>query len=174
MHNFLPSKQELKRRHVILESHCELCGDPDESLCHIVFLCLAAKRFWAEVKNFSGFSVPLLHPTTWAIDVLQPGICSQEFAVLLVCGAWSLWSGRNARRHGRKAWEPGAAVHHISNMLEDLAGMQLPIEKKLQKKVERWQGPEQDWVKVNTDAASTVDVGSGSSGAVIRNHDPIW
>ena len=50
----------------------------------------------------------------------------------------------------------------------------LPIEKKLQKKVERWQGPEQDWVKVNTDAASTVDVGSGSSGAVIRNHGPIW
>lgn len=42
MHNFLPSKQDL-RRHVIPESHCEMCGDPVESLYHIVFLCPVAK-----------------------------------------------------------------------------------------------------------------------------------
>ena len=35
--------------------------------------------------------------------------------------------------HGRNAWKPGAAVRHICNMLEDLAGLQLPVEQKQQK-----------------------------------------
>ena len=32
LHNSLPSKVELKRRHVAMESFCEMCGDPDESM----------------------------------------------------------------------------------------------------------------------------------------------
>lgn len=91
-------------------------------------------------------------------------------AALVVCGVWSLWSGRNARRHGRKVWEPGAAVRHVAKMLEDLAGLQRPPEWKQHKELERWKKPEQGWVKVNTDGAFRADLGSGSCGAVIRNH----
>ena len=51
LHNSLPSKAELKRRHVEKESHCEVCGDPDETLYHIIFSCTVARKFWGEVKN---------------------------------------------------------------------------------------------------------------------------
>jgi len=107
MHNFLPSKQELKRRHVILESHCELCGDPDQSLYHIVFLCPAAKRFWAEVKNFSGVSVPLLHPlmlakvscstSVWRVESVVGSKCtvpwSEGMGTRCVCPAYFQHAG---------------------------------------------------------------------------------
>jgi len=46
LHNSLPLKAELKRRHVAMESFCEMCGDPDESLYHVIFQCPMAKRFW--------------------------------------------------------------------------------------------------------------------------------
>jgi len=54
LHNSLPSKAELKRRHVEKESHCEVCGDPDETLYHIIFSCTVARKFWGEVKNLQG------------------------------------------------------------------------------------------------------------------------
>jgi len=44
--NYLPSKQELKRRHVTEEDFCEVCGMQGESIYHICFDCTIAKRFW--------------------------------------------------------------------------------------------------------------------------------
>jgi len=51
LHNSLPSKFELKRRHVAKESFCEYCGDPEETLYHVAIQCPLARRFWAEVKK---------------------------------------------------------------------------------------------------------------------------
>jgi hypothetical protein len=101
---------ELKQRHIAPESHCEMCGDPEEDLVHVVLNCPVAKRFWVEVKQFSGVIVPNLHPSTWAMDVLQADVCSPSVAAMVVCAAWTLWSGRNAWRHGRKVWKLGAMV----------------------------------------------------------------
>ena len=54
LHNSLPSKAELKRRHVAMESFCEMCGDTDESIYHVVLLWPVARRFWDEVKKLTG------------------------------------------------------------------------------------------------------------------------
>ena len=102
LHKSLPSKAELKRRHVAGESHCEMCGEDEESLFHVFFACLLARRFWGEVKKLMGITVPRLHPGSWGLDVLQPGVCSVATARVVICGAWALWTGRNGRRHGRK------------------------------------------------------------------------
>lgn len=81
-----------------MESYCEMCGDQDESLYHtsIIFLCPCAKHFWKEVKKVSGVAtIPNLHPGTWMTGVLDVGICSAGTAEALVCGAWTLSTGRN-------------------------------------------------------------------------------
>lgn len=120
MHNSLPSKSELKRRHVEKGSFCEMCGDQDESLYHVFFLCPVAKRFWNEVKKLTGVALPTLHPCTWTTDIFQAEVCSSTVAAWLVCGAWTLWTGRNNRRHGRKVWEPGGDckvhIHHAGGL----------------------------------------------------------
>jgi hypothetical protein len=141
LHNSLPSKTELKRRHVAKESYYEMCGDLDESLYHVFFQCPVAKRFWSEVKKVSGVVIPCLHPCSWAIDVLQPGICSPSTAAMVVCSAWSLWTGRNDRRHGRKVWEPGATARFISTLMEDLASRKPQAKPKQLAARVKWEKP---------------------------------
>ncbi|OEL33561.1 hypothetical protein BAE44_0005421 [Dichanthelium oligosanthes] len=52
INNFMPTKAELRRRHVIQESHCEVCGVPVEDLYHVAVDCPVA-RFW-EATNISS------------------------------------------------------------------------------------------------------------------------
>jgi hypothetical protein len=68
----------------------------------------------------TGCRIPDLHPVTWARDLLSDEMCSQQEAALFICGVWSLWTGRNARRHGKQQWSPVAASKHIASMIEDM------------------------------------------------------
>lgn len=170
MHNSLPSKSELKRRHVEKESYCEVCGDPDECLYHMFFLCPVAQLFWQEVKLLSGIKVPMLHPDSWTTDIFKPEICPSRTTTWLVCGAWSLWNGRNNRRHGRKAWEPAAMARFISSVLEDLASLKQPGRISKPPRDVKWRPPETGWFKVNTDAGFVSDGCTGSAGVVIRDY----
>jgi hypothetical protein len=126
--------------------------------------------FGQKSKKVEGVTIPNFHPTTWAADVLKPEVCNSKTTVLVVCGAWTLWSGRNAKRNGRKVWEPGAAVRFISNMLEELASLKVPKVPKLVRTPEKWRCPEEGWVKVNSDAGFDAAEFSSSSGVVIRDH----
>ncbi|KAF8670744.1 hypothetical protein HU200_050409 [Digitaria exilis] len=89
---------------------------------------------------------------------------------MVMCGAWTLWSGRNARRHGRKVWEPGATVCYISSLLEDLASLKTPIKQKGTSSPVVWRCPDERWMKVNTDAAFDAGSGTGNAEVVIRDH----
>jgi hypothetical protein len=119
-----------------------------------------------------SFKVPDLHPASWVKDALVGDRCSEREAGILVCGVWSLWTGRNARKHGKVYWDHVAAVRHISSMLEDMicitntqaSGAVLPPRREV-----CWQKPDQGWVKVNTYAAFDAATGNGASGAVLRN-----
>lgn len=139
-------------RHIAPESQCEMCGASEENLFHVIFECPVAKRFWVQVKNISGVSIPSLHPSTWAMDVLQEKVCSPSVAAMVVCGAWSLWTGRNA-------------------LLQDLASLKVLPKTNRPSASTAWQRPEEGWVKVNTDAAFDATMCTGSAGVVIRDHD---
>ncbi|OEL34167.1 hypothetical protein BAE44_0004812 [Dichanthelium oligosanthes] len=51
INSFLPTKAELKPRHVEEESHCEACGNPVEDRFHVAISCPQAKRFWQVLKK---------------------------------------------------------------------------------------------------------------------------
>ena len=42
----LPTKQNLRARHLPVEETCELCGDHQESLMHSIWLCEHAQAVW--------------------------------------------------------------------------------------------------------------------------------
>jgi hypothetical protein len=46
LHEFLPAKQILHRRHIEPLAYCEICGDPEESIRHVPLECSVAKEFW--------------------------------------------------------------------------------------------------------------------------------
>jgi hypothetical protein len=101
LNNFLPSKSELKRRHVAQEEFCEACGGKGESIFHVFVDCPLVVQFWKGVKGLMGYKLPQLHQVSWARDLLSGKLCTSEEVVVFICGAWVLWSGRNARKHGR-------------------------------------------------------------------------
>jgi hypothetical protein len=43
-----------------------------------------------------------------------------EEAELFICGAWSLWLGRNARKHRRVSWRPLEAAKHVAGLIEEM------------------------------------------------------
>ncbi|OEL23816.1 hypothetical protein BAE44_0015165, partial [Dichanthelium oligosanthes] len=120
IHNFLPVKCELFRRHVAKESFCEECGHSQETVFHVAFECTAALRFWQCIREITGKKPPALHPSTWAKDLLIKNVCPANDAALFACCVWSLWTGRNNRRHGNERWNPNAVAHYVEKMIEDL------------------------------------------------------
>lgn len=118
-----------------------------------------------------GVALPDMHPCTWAADILRSEVCPKTTASAVICGAWALWTGRNACRHGRKAWEPGAAARFISTLLENLASLKQPTKTVVPWPKESWQKPEPGWFKVNTDASFDQAEYISGTGVVIRDHN---
>jgi hypothetical protein len=171
MNNFLPAKAELKRRHVAREDHCEACGRRGETLYHVAFECTFAIRFWEAALDMTGCKIPRFHPATWTRDLLSGEMCSDKDGAFIICGIWSLWNGRNARRHGRDKWSAKNAVKHIAAMVEELLCLELPVQIKPVRDKQTWQKPGPGWWKVNTDASFQASSSSGAGGAVIRGDD---
>ncbi|RLN04506.1 hypothetical protein C2845_PM13G11980 [Panicum miliaceum] len=164
-------KGELRRRHVAQEDHCEACGEAGESLFHVAFMCTYASLFWQAVKEMTGCKLPRLHPDTWTRDLLTGDLCSSMEAALLIYGVWSLWSGRNDRRHGRKQWSAVAAAKHIASMVEDLICLQQKDVVQPPSRNGTWSKLESSWCKVNTDASFLKTPCTGGGGAVIRDEE---
>jgi hypothetical protein len=90
LNSSLPSKTELKRRHIEKEDHCVACGVPGESRFHVALKCTFAQQFWRTVQQLTGFRLPNLHEATWTRDVLSADLCTPSESALIVSGAWSL------------------------------------------------------------------------------------
>ena len=76
IHEFLPARHILWKRHIEPVPFCEVCGAPEESICHVLLECSIANEFWHQVRVGIGVKIPKLNPLTWA-----------------------LWMRRNRRRH---------------------------------------------------------------------------
>ena len=90
---------------------------------------------------------------------------------IIICGVWSLWSGRNARRHGKEVWNPRVALKHVATMVEELMCLNMGGLKQPPREKQKWQKPVFGWRKVNTDASFQASSASGAGGAVVRDEE---
>jgi hypothetical protein len=104
------------------EDFCETCGAEAESLFHVAFECFMARSFWQSAKEIVGIKIPVMNPSTWTLYLLGPDRLITAEAALVICGFWSLWSGRSARKHGKEKWNPRTAVRNVYKILEDMRG----------------------------------------------------
>ena len=111
----LPTKQNLKARHLPVEETCELCGDSQESLMHSIWLCEHAQSVWKSELCFvqyyrKGFRTffDLLE------EVLRKG--SGFHVAWFSAIAWSLWQRRNRLRENQSVWP----LHEIGARAKDL------------------------------------------------------
>jgi hypothetical protein len=112
MHEFLPARHVLHRRHIEKVGNCELCGANDETIKHVLMDCTIAKLFWDNTRIITRVKLPQFHEHTWARDLLQPDICPRKNAAVVLCGMWSSWMMRNKRQ----TWRGSATYSPSSGM----------------------------------------------------------
>lgn len=78
LHEFLPTRQVLHRRHIEKIANCEVCGEPKETIKHVLVDCTVARSFWRQARTITGVKLPHLHEVTWARDLLHPEFCPRR------------------------------------------------------------------------------------------------
>ena len=170
IHDYLPSKANLHRRHIDPLSICDTCGARDETTFHALVECTYARLFWVKLYELTGIKLPVLTPDSWASALLDDNICGETDQSIILCGMWSIWRSRNDRQHGKAPINTGAAIDwaldvcfHLCSVKENTEGT------KKTPTPQRWQRPPANTVKVNVDGAFAVAEGSGAIGAVARD-----
>lgn len=171
LHEFLPARQVLFRRHIEKIANCEMCREPMETIKHVLVDSSVARQFWQYTKEINGVKLPKLHGLTWAHDLLQPDFCPRKEAAMILCGMCSLWMMRNQRRHGEVPIPIRQAVDWVRDTAYDLWHLLHPQKKDKMVQKPVWRRPPEQWYKFNTDGAFFANEKNGTTGAVIRDQD---
>lgn len=98
LHNGLPVADNLKKRGLRVDAICQLCGEEDETVNHLLFQCKLTKEIW-DLTPISTPSGEFLNAHNLA-DNLQDLIMinrnhANELKLLFLLG-WRIWKMRNA------------------------------------------------------------------------------
>ncbi|KAL6181125.1 hypothetical protein ACLB2K_047781 [Fragaria x ananassa] len=169
-HLGLPTLAVLKSRHVCDNGRCGGCGYGEESVLHVLWECLIAKKVWkltflVEVskvwKEMDFFSL-FLHVASAAKESEL-----EWFGVL----AWQLWFVRNKRLHGNENLGAEELMQKAVCWWESFLMTQKPedgdsvadpvsIDRRRIADQKKWEKPGPDLVKLNFDGA--LDIHSGN------------
>ena len=100
--NALPTKCNLKRRHIANSDVCELCNDAPKDALHALCFCNHVAPVWLPYQWFqSMISLRPLNFCDLLNKFMQVGdeLKTEMFATI----TWSLWNRRNAFHFGRDA-----------------------------------------------------------------------
>ena len=102
--NILATKDNLKRRKISDDDECVLCGQYEETTCHLLWFCKHAHGVWESSK----LALPVtIAPSQTFLDVMQNqqkwegsqlGLTKKVISVF-----WGIWKDHNERRMGGKA-----------------------------------------------------------------------
>ncbi|KAK6152513.1 hypothetical protein DH2020_015148 [Rehmannia glutinosa] len=164
----LPTKSNLIRRGILMDTICHLCGEDIETLSHLFTQCETIKRIWylsplrMDLQNNAFGSFRNLF---WSLLSTHP----IEFVELFAFLAWSIWSARNKLYMDQVAFQSQLVIIDGQKLFLEMHQVGQKLEKK--ERVARdikWKPPNENSLKMNTDAA-TFDDGSVGFGFVIRN-----
>ena len=172
LHDYIPSRANLHRRHIDPLGTCDTCGAREETTFHALVECTYARLFWAKLYEITGVKLPTLIPDTWALALLDNNFCGEKEQTIILCGMWSLWCSRNDRKHGKAPIDAVAAV----NWALDVCYYLIPVQGNAVGSTtvsapQRWQRPPANSVKINIDGAFVDDESSGAIGAVARDDE---
>ena len=104
MKDSLPTKVNLKARHLLVDDVCEGCRDHTESTLHSLWLCDQARAVWL---SDSGFQFLVQKEYMSFVELLETlfkeGL---SFRVALFATiSWCLWQRRNRVRVRQPSWQ---------------------------------------------------------------------
>ncbi|VAH55417.1 unnamed protein product [Triticum turgidum subsp. durum] len=142
----------------------------DEDLMHALVHCSHAKRFSKEASLLFEVNLPRLHPSTWVRDILCDSQFSENDCATIITIMWAIWMSHNRRTHDQEIIDPAASVRRIR---EDLALSDIPRQSFIPLPGHGWQPPEDECIKINTDAAIHRNAGNTGLGGVARSSSAV-
>ncbi|XP_074346278.1 uncharacterized protein LOC141685053 [Apium graveolens] len=171
----LPKAARLITKRVPIDMLCSWCRGDAETDMHVLFYCDIARNTWIE----AGLRSVLQQVTGEDIfqvfyDLFQNCSSTQCTQIILIC--WSLWTRRNKwvwERVNMSSFGIKAAATNLltewrkaqAEKLCDVSHTRRPIV------VSKWEKPQQNWVKINIDAALFEDIGYIGMGSIVRGTD---
>ncbi|TVU17394.1 hypothetical protein EJB05_33427, partial [Eragrostis curvula] len=185
IHHGLPTRLDKKYRKIEELGTCEICGVEDEDDYHAVMRCdhavalrSAMRRIWAlPAEDHLTNSDP-----EWLLNVINrydADMCAQLLMVF-----WRAWYVRNEISHVNlmkmfgwlhermQVTLPSCGVRHkqvASNKGKQIVGT-TTISQPRRRPMEKWEHPDEGWVKINVDGAYTEQSGEAGVGIIIRDH----
>ncbi|CAH9087489.1 unnamed protein product [Cuscuta epithymum] len=165
----LPSVENLRKKGVLIDGGCKLCGLPGEDSDHALRSCSKAEEVWQLVGINTGG--PQMELNQWLRQQLEREDAGARCRVLAII--WSLWKRRNHAVWKDEMQEADGVLRRAEGMLgawqqvrKSQANMQAG---RKCNEGERWQRPTGVCLKINVDGAVNDGRGIRSWGWVVRD-----
>ncbi|KAL0399602.1 UNVERIFIED_CONTAM: hypothetical protein Sradi_2303500 [Sesamum radiatum] len=162
--NSLPLGPNLSRRIPGIDVLCPLCQALEEIDKHTFLLCPFARMVWALLDlRWDVISAWPSNARDWIFSVNQK-LDKTDFSLFLVI-CWSIWWCRNQRWAQNEVVSPEQTIAFARNYLCAFSGFLDPHRSLLT----RWVAPNNDAVKLNSDAAMFRETGDIGIGVIARD-----
>jgi ribonuclease HI len=165
----LPSKLNLKKKNVVEDPTCELCGAPTEDILHALWVCPHVQTAWGKDTGLKGFrkSNFLNFTELWCqVRTLEPPVDLELFSTT----CWAIWHRRNKVR----LKQPVEKADHIPifarEFLQEFQSCQtLHLPSSHPQPQTHWRKPTTCSYKVNYDGAVFAETAEAGIGVIVRN-----
>lgn len=171
--NGLAVGAELHRRRIKPGVFCVACGR-EESILHRFWMCQHSAQFWQMLRSEKGVSVaapPIQIDSQGALSRWLLGWfagAADDEKEAMVQATYGLWLARNEAREGKRIATPHAILESVTALLQEWRNThERPEDLPKNMHIQRWEVPEEGWIKVNSDGAMTKSATKGGGGAVL-------
>jgi hypothetical protein len=195
LHAKLPTDDNLALRGCYLPSMCSLCGEQSETSFHLFLDCRFATRIWSWLSSL--LNIPCNFATFYDVFSLcnrsWSPLCKISIIAVIINCFNIIWFSRNQKRFADKNVLISSAInmiianvalsgklskaHAFSSVSEFMILKALHVPLKFPNapiiKEVLWQPPILNWIRCNSDGASTGNPGNSACGGVFRNSQAI-
>lgn len=175
LHGTIPCNGILANRHIQTSSLCPVCKVHCEDIKHASFLCAIVTEIWENLGVFNTIATACGYDNTGpgALEAIIRGHVSGSTHILgvglkelVATACWYTWWERRRIVRGEPVQNTAHSAQGIAAIVLNYARAAKP-----NSKIRRhgWERPGEGFVKLNIDAAFSVEEGSGATGAVIRD-----
>ena len=162
----LPTKVNLRRRHIVDSSICERCLREDESSLHALWSCKELDSIWADsVWNFRQ----AINPTNFK-ELLSWILNNHGQPELFAMTTWGIWNQRNHVRLHKPCCASDQIATQAKERLQEFCAVLPPKPPRTTRTRDIWKPPDAGHFKINFDGAIFRNENRCGIGVVIRDH----
>uniref|UniRef100_A0A803QFT1 Reverse transcriptase domain-containing protein n=1 Tax=Cannabis sativa TaxID=3483 RepID=A0A803QFT1_CANSA len=171
--NCLPTKTQLKIKHVPIDDKCPFCLADHETINHVLVLCPFSQACWAGLNVGDPGSMQGSF-ADWLLQMFEKWSGHDRYLISMLC--WSLWKSRNSLVWNQKSVEVADVlvltrttlnqwIYAQDRQFDPSFGLMNSEDGN-----EHWQVPKENTIKINTDVAIFESTTRYSYSCVARDH----